>query len=792
VYTEAMERLRASVRRPAGEARRTVIDRAVGLLAGRLQCRLEEAHRHLLRLAAEQSRGVDDVAVAVIELLEVDAPLGELTNAWGGEPVPRGDAARLLAGSADRPPGRSGADSLAYDLQSRLTTPDGAPVVVLAATSPEGGIRLLGRAGALAGDLPEWWWLPAEVTEEAAAAVRQGQPVWSAAGADPVPSDPALTGASAADPGAPAGPRWPTRAWLPVRSQRGVVALVGLLWPTAYPLDAGARLAVARAAADTRRQLRRLLTAGAAATGGPGWPGSVQEILDVLPGAVALLVPVRDAGGEIVDFVIGAASPEASDVMGRSGAQLVGLRITEAYVTDTEGELWAAYHRVLATGRAEQVGPFAYRAEAEGTVAESRYSVRARRLGGALVITWVHHDDDEVRLAARIEQTERLGNLGWGEWDMLTGRVVWSDQVYRIYERDPALGPLSQDEAQAAALPEDLAVRAAAAEAFVRGESVDYVSRIRVRDRVKYIRTVADAVRDAAGQPLKIYGIVQDVTARETMRARLDEIQQQLVEQERTLQAEHRVASQLQSIILPIPDGPIDLPGLRVGVRYLPAEDLSHVGGDWYHAVALADGSTLLAVGDVAGHGMLAATTMAQVRHGLRGLIVTTTEPAELMARLNQLMVETANDNPAATATAVIARYDPARQLLTWAQAGHPAPLLSRGGVSTPLPRPAGILLGVTTQARYESGTVAFVPGDVLILYTDGLVEHRSRTLDEGMAAVIETIDRTIRNNPDQPLAALLAQLQRANPEDDTCVLAARPLVSPPRNALTGSEVHHG
>src|ERR671929_193516 len=78
--------------------------------------------------------------------------------------------------------------------------------------------------------------------------------------------------------------------------------------------------------------------------------------------------------------------------------------------------------------------------------------------------------------------------------------------------------------------------------------------------------------------------------------------------------------ARLQQIILPVPTVPFDLPGLRVAVRYLPAEQASRVGGDWYHAAASDDGRTVLAVGDVAGHGIHAATTMAQLRHALAAL----------------------------------------------------------------------------------------------------------------------------------------------------------------------------
>jgi serine phosphatase RsbU (regulator of sigma subunit) len=127
---------------------------------------------------------------------------------------------------------------------------------------------------------------------------------------------------------------------------------------------------------------------------------------------------------------------------------------------------------------------------------------------------------------------------------------------------------------------------------------------------------------------------VQDVTDRENGVQRLSEAERQLAEQRRTLAAEHDLAAHLQQIILPIPDAPTELPGLKVALRYLPAGQECLVGGDWYHAAALRDGSVLLAVGDVAGHGVQAATSMAQLRHAPHALAVTTTDPGRLLAHL--------------------------------------------------------------------------------------------------------------------------------------------------------------
>ena len=85
-------------------------------------------------------------------------------------------------------------------------------------------------------------------------------------------------------------------------------------------------------------------------------------------------------------------------------------------------------------------------------------------------------------------------------------------------------------------------------------------------------------------------------------------------------------------------------------------------------------------------------------------------------------------------------------------------------------------MLGVVEDAVYECAVLDMAIGDLLLCYTDGLVEHRRRSLDDGMDAVIRTVDESVRASPRQPLGELLSRLRQANPDDDTCILAARPV----------------
>jgi serine phosphatase RsbU (regulator of sigma subunit) len=225
------------------------------------------------------------------------------------------------------------------------------------------------------------------------------------------------------------------------------------------------------------------------------------------------------------------------------------------------------------------------------------------------------------------------------------------------------------------------------------------------------------------------------------------------------------VALELQRAILPLHDGPFELSGLRAVVRYLPATR-GRVGGDWYITAEMPTGQVLLAIGDVAGHGLAAAAGMARLRGALAGLAITGAPPDRLVGWLNDLVRHVA---PEHTASVAAGYFDPGTRVLTWAQAGHPPPVLVRGGWAAPLDPPDGILLGAGTDG-YAVASVRLRAGDLLLLYSDGLIERRGRSLDEGLAA----LTRAARGigDPEQVIAAALRALACTDPDDDTCLLA--------------------
>ncbi|WP_405148185.1 serine/threonine-protein phosphatase [Sphaerisporangium sp. NBC_01403] len=248
------------------------------------------------------------------------------------------------------------------------------------------------------------------------------------------------------------------------------------------------------------------------------------------------------------------------------------------------------------------------------------------------------------------------------------------------------------------------------------------------------------------------------------------ESRRQLLQARQKAAEARRVSAALRDAILPDTGGSILLPSAHIAVRYVPAEKTSSLGGDWYEATTLPDGRVLLAIGDVAGHGLPAIAQMAQLRHALVGLAMTGEPPDRLLAWLNRLVCHRMGEG---TATAIVGHLDPLTGLFTWAQAGHPPPILVRGGVARQLSPPEGVVLGASLELPYALGSLSLCPGDLLLLFTDGLVERRGRDIDEGLAltvAAAETLtwDACLAEKLDM----LVESVGGPNPEDDICLLA--------------------
>ncbi|MEU3844295.1 SpoIIE family protein phosphatase [Streptomyces sp. NPDC028635] len=241
----------------------------------------------------------------------------------------------------------------------------------------------------------------------------------------------------------------------------------------------------------------------------------------------------------------------------------------------------------------------------------------------------------------------------------------------------------------------------------------------------------------------------------------------------RLYQRQRKVAETMQKHLLPqMPH----VPHLRMTVRYLPAPHASQVGGDWYDAFPLSDGATALAIGDVVGHDLEAAAGMAQVRNMLRAYAWSQHEPpSQVVRRLDRAVQYITEVTMATLLFARLERADAGHWELTWTNAGHPPPLLlSRDGVAEYLTGAHGILLGTTGGPQRTDATVTLPPGSTLVMYTDGLIEERGHSLDEGLQRLRRHAAALAHRPLDSFTDQLLRRVRPADNDDDVALLALR------------------
>jgi chemotaxis family two-component system sensor kinase Cph1 len=233
------------------------------------------------------------------------------------------------------------------------------------------------------------------------------------------------------------------------------------------------------------------------------------------------------------------------------------------------------------------------------------------------------------------------------------------------------------------------------------------------------------------------------------------------------------VAQTLQRSLLP-ESLPVP-PGWSFAADSVPAS--AGVGGDWYDAVELPSGSVLLAIGDVAGHGLSAASAMAQLRNALRAYAVEDDDPARVLRRLDRLTATLAPDD---LATAVVVVLDPATGELRIASAGHPWPLVRRATGTIAVEFEAHPPLGageLGTGSAPDSAQLLLTPGETLVLVSDGMFERRGESVDVSMHGLTRLVDRCLAD-PASSVADCLAELMVQAPDtsidDDITLLVVR------------------
>ncbi|MFI1399101.1 PP2C family protein-serine/threonine phosphatase [Streptomyces sp. NPDC020681] len=244
----------------------------------------------------------------------------------------------------------------------------------------------------------------------------------------------------------------------------------------------------------------------------------------------------------------------------------------------------------------------------------------------------------------------------------------------------------------------------------------------------------------------------------------------QALEQMKLQRARVELALALQRHMLP-PSLP-QLPGLHIAARYAPSQDGLDVGGDWYDAFLMMDGSLGLAVGDVQGHDVEAIAFMGQVRTSLRAIAEATSDPREVLGRTNDLLISMGGG---LFATCCFLRFDPVTRDLTVSRAGHvPMVWATAGGRSGIALDRGGPPLGVVRGESYPMTHRRLTEAGVLVLLTDGVVEGPDFPIEEGLAEVHRLVRAGFDADPGVLASAVVKVAEHTGHRDDAAVLVVR------------------
>jgi len=759
-----LDRLRAAA------ADQSVIAMARGALMERLGLSSADAARQLAELSAATGVSLGEMAAAV---LSPDEP-GLAVNGEG----PRGGAEPSRGGLSGPSPllAEVGAElaadgaELAGALAAQLLAPLGAVAVVLWLLEADGTLSLLGETGLSGAEASRWRRVPPQLDFAAQRVARGGPDLWWHAGR-PEP-DPALV----------IGPPDVARAVLALRERNGeLLGVMSVIWPGPLAeFSTETRQHLHAVAAGAARVLSSRLARGDLAAVQP--KAFLYSMLDDLAGAVLVLRAIPDASGQITDFSIEHVSPGYRDPAGRPVQDLTRLTLLEAYPASVSVPgLFAWAVRAFTEDTSQYVpGPLSIppasglpvsQADAAGELVRD---LRVARFYDGVIVTW-QHEPAASQAAVLLEHAQRLGRLGGWEEHLVSGTVRWTDSAFSLFGLTPRPGaeiPLADlhSYVMAADKPEVKRFRQRLLE---RREAATVTIRVvNPEDRsIRQIRVFAEPVTGAAGAVIALRGAFQDVSAHYHTQVALAATRDQLAE-------EHLLALRLQQAIMPPDAPPVEATGIDVAVRYRPAGQGHLVGGDWYDTLLLPDNQVLLVVGDVAGHGIDAVTGMVAARNSLRGLAITGSGPAGLLRMLNGVMCHLTSG---VVGTVVCGVYRPETRQLRWARAGHLPPVLVRGGAARALPLPSGVLLGMDPDAVYEEATQPLEPGDAVLLFTDGLIERRSESIEEVLGefvAAVAASDQAAAPDGGEPAAAAQADRVLASAVsdtgDDACLVVVR------------------
>ena len=472
------------------------------------------------------------------------------------------------------------------------------------------------------------------------------------------------------------------------------------------------------------------------------------------------------------DPVAGAQTPssavlaEAAAITAATGAELTAapsLVAGRAAVTAEHAAQGAAARAAEAAESARTTRAFAATVAAEAVADTAARTVDA-------VQHYADEQAQEVATAAALAAATVAGSVPPGG-DAAAARAALQVQA----TVQSAAAAQSEQTAHAAAVDARAVAEAAAGGATATAEAAAAIEH-EVSDAAVAVQAVTDATAQHLADDTFERGAALAMVARDEAAAserwqRANQLQLQAGRRDRA------VSLALQAAML------THLPAcdqLQLAARYLTAAELDQVGGDWYDALVLPNGSTTLVIGDVVGHDIKAASVMGQLRNLLRALLWDRDEPpSAIVARLDRAIRDLQIDTMA-SAVVLSVEQAPAREpagsvLLRWTNAGHPAPVLIHAdGTAVTLDDTTDVQLGVLPDTVRRDQTHVVPPGATLLLYTDGLIETRHESIDTGQRRLLAAAHDHHRLEPDALLDAVLADMVGDHPGDDVAALAVR------------------
>ncbi|HET6505021.1 MAG TPA: SpoIIE family protein phosphatase [Amycolatopsis sp.] len=742
-----VERQQAEIDRlHSGESRRRLVHLAEGKLIEQLRCTPTEAAEHLRRLAERAGSGLAELAADL---------LGQATP-----PAQDDERVRFGLTEAAAQSARDGCELATVMLDEALRAA-GAVAVAVWRLCPDGALELTGYAGVDALEASRWARVPPQMDTLSQRVARTGRALWLPA---PDGDDPPRYGP------------WPegARAALPLSGAKNLVGVLSVAWPAAREFPAGLRRELRTLAGMCARTLDFRV-----ALGDPLRPDKAEA---AVVGSGLLARPVRDRTGTVIDFEITHVGEHLTDPAGRAPRDLVGRGLVQAFPWLGASEAFDRAVEVFTTGAPCRLDRVLCTVLSRDAVTPAVARVRIVRFFDGVLIDWRLENDAE-RLGTLLRNLQRLGQIcGW-EQSLLTGETTWTGETFALFGLPASAGPIGPLDLRGHVHPDDETILAVFQDGLRRGEEAAATFRlIRADGTVRQLRAHGEPVVSEVGEPIALRGIYQDISAQYQSQVALAATRDQLADTEHQVREQHRIARELQRVILPSSQRPLRVDGLEIAVRYRPAEQAHKVGGDWYDAVMLPDGRVLLVIGDVAGHGISAATGMVALRNMLRGLSATGAGPGGLLRWLNATAVHLA---PGTTGTVLCGLFEPATRVLRWARAGHLPPLLIRAGKAEFLPLPQGILLGALADPEFAETTTVLRPDDMLVLYTDGLIERRSVVIDESLARLSSAATRIAGTV--EEIADGLLEHSSPDTDDDTCLIVVRVGSTTPRAAAAKS-----